>query len=261
MNKTISVVIPSFNSSATIKKAIDSILSQSCPVTEIIVVDDASTDNTIPLLKEIALSRKSSPEIIILSNELNRGPAASRNKGILRSSSEWIAFLDADDSWHPRKLQIQLREAEKHGMSFIGCLSTTSEEELASAEDRGFNVKYVTSRDLLWKNYFQTPTVLVRREVLESFDETMRFAEDFDLWQRIIRKTGKALLLQAPLVLLGKAPFMTKGLSSQLVEMERGEISVLWKEPNVLLRISSIIFSMGKFCVRFSKKTAFSLRS
>ena len=102
----ISVIIPTFNRSKTIFRAIDSILKQTYKPYEIIVVDDGSTDGT----KDLVINKYPSIKYFYQSNN---GVSKARNKGVHESKGEWIAFLDSDDEWLPKKLQEQKKNLEQ----------------------------------------------------------------------------------------------------------------------------------------------------
>ena len=104
---TITVVIPAYNSEKYIARAIDSVLTQTHKPDEIIVVDDGSTDNT----SEIA--RKYEPSVKLIQQQ-NTGASVARNTGIEAATSEWIAFLDADDEWLPEKLKLQTEHLKRN---------------------------------------------------------------------------------------------------------------------------------------------------
>src|ERR1039457_5279759 len=104
---TASAVIPTYNRARFVGEAIDSILAQTRPVDEIIVVDDGSTDDTIERLKKYA------PAIRCVSQQ-NRGPSAARNRGIKEAHCDFVAFLDSDDLWIPRKIELQLDFFAQH---------------------------------------------------------------------------------------------------------------------------------------------------
>lgn len=97
VNPTISVIIPAYNSAATLPRALDSVLAQTWPAHEIIVVDDGSTDATNEVMKGYA-------ERVRYVRQDNAGPSAARNQGVVLASGEWIAFLDADDWYYPERL-------------------------------------------------------------------------------------------------------------------------------------------------------------
>ncbi|MDA3787608.1 MAG: glycosyltransferase family A protein, partial [Desulfobacula sp.] len=103
----ISAVIPAYNSANFLSFAINSILKQTQPVDEIIVVDDGSTDETAQVLKHFGNK-------IICIYQHNAGPSAARNKGIEYAKGDWVAFLDADDQWVSTKIEKQVRLIEKN---------------------------------------------------------------------------------------------------------------------------------------------------
>lgn len=114
----ISVVIPTYNRATLVTHAIRSAQQQSYPVNEIIVVDDASSDNTEEVIRIIALT---DPRITYIKHDLNKGAQASRNTGIKKANTEWIAFLDSDDEWLPEKIERQLEVANREHVSVVHC--------------------------------------------------------------------------------------------------------------------------------------------
>jgi len=105
---SISVIIPSYNHSAFISEAIESVLSQSVQVAEIIIVDDCSVDNTLDVIRQFKDKR-----IHLIKNARNQGGAETLNIGIRCASSEWIAICNSDDVWEKEKLKIQLDNADQ----------------------------------------------------------------------------------------------------------------------------------------------------
>src|SRR2546425_2446463 len=108
---TVSAVIPTYNRGHLLKNAIDSILAQTYPVHEIIIVDDGSTDGTDEMVRSY-IRQKRSEVIIRYIRQENQGQSAALNRGIEKASGEWIAFLHSDDSWLPEKLERQFRALE-----------------------------------------------------------------------------------------------------------------------------------------------------
>ncbi|MEI7967425.1 MAG: glycosyltransferase family 2 protein [Betaproteobacteria bacterium] len=102
---TVTVVMPAFNAAATVRNAVQSVLDQTYRCLELLVVDDASTDDTLVVLNETA---RSDPRIRVLSMPSNGGAAEARNAGLRAARGELIAFLDADDLWLPNKLELQV---------------------------------------------------------------------------------------------------------------------------------------------------------
>ena len=103
LSPKVSVVIPVFNRPAAVRRAIESVLAQTCQDFEIIVVDDGSTDETPAVVAGLA-----DPRMTLIQHEGNRGGSAARNTGLRAASAEYVAFLDSDDEWLPRKLERQL---------------------------------------------------------------------------------------------------------------------------------------------------------
>ena len=192
----ISAVIPAYNSAAFIAEAITSILKQSTPVYEIIVVDDGSSDDTFAVVHGLR-----GP--IRYHKQENCGPAAARNQGIKMAEGEWIAFLDADDQWTSDKIERQLatltRYPELHllagDMSEIDlCNAVLTPSVLAKhgllsgyIDAQGRPIVNALSK-LLHKNFIPTGTVLVKRDTLLAvglFNEAIHFGEDLELWAKI----------------------------------------------------------------------------
>ncbi|NMP25026.1 glycosyltransferase family 2 protein [Sulfobacillus harzensis] len=180
---SISVVIPAYNAEDTVVDAIRSVLQQSLPAHEIVVVDDGSNDGTAPLVRDQFPS-------VRLVRVPNGGPSRARNQGIQLVTGEWIAFLDADDTWHPDKLKVQMAQV------------SPDVELIASDWVRGTEFTSVpnpvpttrlTYRDMLTMNQFQTSTVLMSTrlaKLLNGFDPEVDGAEDWDFWLRASEHTN-----------------------------------------------------------------------
>lgn len=179
----IAVIIPSFNRKNTIKRAIDSVLSQTLAAAEIIVVDDGSTDGTADRL------RQDYPGLILLTQE-NKGVSAARNAGIKQASSEWIALLDSDDEWHPEKLSRQMLHLHAHP-GYL--LVHTNETWIRNGRRIGQMKKHKKYgghifRHCLPRCVISPSSVLIHATVFEyvgRFDESLPVCEDYDMWLRI----------------------------------------------------------------------------
>jgi teichuronic acid biosynthesis glycosyltransferase TuaG len=162
-NPTVSVVIPLHNSASTIERCIRSVIEQTLPPLEIIAVDDASTDSTCETIERLA---STSPIPIRLERlQENLGPGITRNTGWDVARGDLIAFLDADDAWHPRKLEIQVRVMADHPNVVMSChrhsFSTINDwEPSPSPSHRTFGL-----RSFLVKNRCSTPSVMLRRDI------------------------------------------------------------------------------------------------
>lgn len=221
---SVSVVIPTFNSGPLVVQAVESVLAQTIAPEEIIVVDDGSCDDT---RQRLAPYRNSVHYLF----QANQGVAAARNRGTQRATGEFVAFLDADDVWHPRKLELQLEVMARHPE--LGLLGTrvfdwpTEAIPGVSVPPPG-GLDVVPWQRLAIKNYFVTSSVLVRRSVLEkvgAFDTDLHGPEDYDLWLRI---AGAAAAANLDLPLTGYRT-VSGSLSKQAATMETGMRRILQK--------------------------------
>lgn len=179
----ISVLLPVYNGRPHLEKALDSILSQSIKYIELIVIDDASTDET-PLLLQAYSLRDS--RIRIITNEYNLGVSASSNKGLRAARATMIARMDADDWSHPERLQRQYTFMQEHPRvticgTFMQAMETRA---LWSAPTEDQELKCA----LLMATYLYQPTIMGHKEAFlqaGGYAENMSSAEDYDLWTRI----------------------------------------------------------------------------
>jgi len=184
----VSVVIPTHNRAEVIGRAVDSVLQQTYPRIEIVVVDDRSTDATQAVLQEIR-----APSLKILKTTNSRGAAAARNLGISRSSGDLIAFLDSDDAWESRKIELQVA-CFRNGPPDLGAVYTkvTAHHSDGSVTQRVPQHRGRIFDVLQWRNKVGgASSVMVHRSVFDDvglFDIRLPACEDWDLWARIARK-------------------------------------------------------------------------
>jgi glycosyltransferase involved in cell wall biosynthesis len=112
----VSVIIPSYNRASFIDRAVQSVLLQTYPYLEVIVVDDGSKDGTRSVLEQLG---KTDSRIRCLSHDSNKGAQVARNTGIREARGEWISFLDSDDYWLPQSLELRLRVAEQQQIKVV----------------------------------------------------------------------------------------------------------------------------------------------
>jgi glycosyltransferase involved in cell wall biosynthesis len=187
---TVDVIIPSFNAAKYLPAAIESVISQTFDDWQILLVDDGSIDNTAEVVVPF-LDRLGS-KIKYIQQE-NRGVSAARNTGILASTAEFLALLDADDVWLPCRLSESLKvlaERPKAGLSYglirnidpEGRLGSPWAGNLTNAEGHIAPHIYMRTAEL------PSPTITLRRKCIDEvgkFDESLRVTEDRDLWLRI----------------------------------------------------------------------------
>lgn len=192
----VSVVIPAHNAARFLPEAIESVLQQTCPVHEIIVVDDGSTDDTEHVISALGNN-------VTYIRQANAGVSAARNRGISIASGELIAFLDADDRWLPEKTARQLQifidnpraglvatdraDIDTHGNLLLDSLFKKQGLYPLFAGLNGQPIPAALSR-LVQVNFIPTSSVMVRKAALEKvggFDTSIRYGEDLELWVRL----------------------------------------------------------------------------
>jgi glycosyltransferase involved in cell wall biosynthesis len=220
MNR-VSVIIPTFNSAVLVTAAVESALAQTAPPMEVIVVDDGSTDDTRERLSAYG-------NRIRYLHQQNRGVAAARNSGLREAQGEFIAFLDADDVWHPRKLEMQITAmAANPDLRLLGTsIFDWPTDRIGDVYGAGA-IHRVAWRKLAVKNYFATSSVMVRRTALlqvGEFDTALQGPEDHDLWLRIAETGGAVANLGFPLTGYRDTP---GSLSRQAQTMRAGMRQIL----------------------------------
>jgi glycosyltransferase involved in cell wall biosynthesis len=198
MEDYISIIIPTYNRADHLAKAVDSVLTQSHRKFELIVVDDGSDDNTADLMQnhygDIAYIRQE-----------NRGPAAARNRGIERASHDILAFLDSDDWFDDRKLEVQLEAMHRHPAYLISHTNETWYRNGRILNQKKIHRK--NSGDIFRQSLklcaVSMSTVMVRKDVFLQygpFDEGYPCCEDYEFWLRVSSRE-EFLLVEEPLTL------------------------------------------------------------
>jgi glycosyltransferase involved in cell wall biosynthesis len=217
----VSVVIPTYNRAETLTRAVDSALAQTVDDVEVLVVDDGSTDETRALIEG-----GEDPRVRYLAHDTNRGVSAARNTGVEAARGEYVAFLDSDDEWLPRKLDRQLSVLDDRGEGWVGAYCDTVSTGLSTGERIAGAVSEKLFRSaapreggqelaeaLVSMQVFMGPgsTLLVERDVVTStggFDEGLSIYEDWDLVLRVL-SVGKIAHVDEPLAVThftGDAP-------------------------------------------------------
>lgn len=184
----ISVIIPARNAEQTIELSLDSVLRQTYPHTEVIVVNDASSDQTAKVVAEIADSR-----VVLIQGE-GRGASAARNLGMRHAQGDYFQFLDADDLLSPEKLESQLRAIEKTSLvASCAWMHLKKDGQLSPPHDtRCWRVNSPTewlSRSLSGEGMLQTACWLVPRAVAQKagpWDETLSLHDDGEYFCRVL---------------------------------------------------------------------------
>lgn len=188
MKELVSIIMPAHNTEQYITQAIESVLAQTWKEWELIIVDDSSSDRTHEIAETYAQKHI---QIRVFQNKRNLGPAQTREKGINLAMGLWIAFLDSDDCWEARKLEIQLDVARHQKADFLFTGSSFMDENGNSLSGQLFVPERIGYRQLLKQNVISCSSVLIKKELLFRFPmEAGRFHEDYLLWLRILRDTS-----------------------------------------------------------------------
>lgn len=225
----VSVVIPAYNSEEFIGEALASVRGQTMSVSEIIVVDDGSSDRTAELAEQ-------SGAFVI--RQKHGGISVARNAGIRAAKHEWIAFLDADDTWEPRKIEYQL--AAIHRYPDVGLVSCDLSQwlhgfpvseiasDLAGVADNAPMVYIPQAQGAFLSDRmtYNSPTMLIRRELLLSvglFDEQVRYVEGVECYLRVIARCP-IVLVELP---LARQRLHERNTSANSVEMRLSWIKMV----------------------------------
>jgi len=218
----VSVVIPCFRCADTIGDAVASVAAQTLLPAEILLVDDCSGDGTVDALRALAADHPPG-WIKVIESAANGGPSAARNGGWNHASQEYIAFLDADDSWAPRKLELQMAALKADpGIALIAHRMAVRERGLAPPElHTPLRTHILGRRRLLLNNPFPTASVVLRRDLPFRFNEKFRRVEDFLLWAQIALSGYRCAKINQTLASWHKANYGAGGLSEDLAAMHR----------------------------------------
>ncbi len=200
----VTVVTPSYNAEKLIGRTIQSVLDQTCQDWELLVIDDCSKDATRDVVAAYAAQDS---RIRLIALEKNNGaPAAPRNIGVREAKGRWIAFLDADDIWHPEKLALQLEAANAKSVEFISSQMKDfwDDATLSFVPVKDAPVAAVSFAQQRIKGRIPTSSVLVTRELMLAFpfNEDIRYkaVEDYHCWLRILESGIVNWKVQYPLL-------------------------------------------------------------
>jgi glycosyltransferase involved in cell wall biosynthesis len=236
---TVSVIIPVYNGQKFIRKAIQSVLEQTYPDIQIVVVNDGSTDATQQIV-ESEFGGK-----VTLVSQKNGGLSNARNSGMRASTGKYVAFLDADDWWDPRKVEVQVRELKKNPDAAAHYTGLMLVQESDGTMEVNTPIDAATLwPQLRWGNPGIPPSsVMMKLSLLRElggFDESIRACEDWVMWFRIVRQSRFVMstepltyYLVSPGGLSGNADFMydtfMKILDRLLLDGLEGSERALWR--------------------------------
>lgn len=193
----ISIIMPVYNAAEFLEETIASVVGQSLTDWELLVVDDGSTDESLTILARLAAA---DPRIRLLTSGGNMGAGGARNHAMEMACGRWLAFLDADDLWHPEKLALQLAAMQENGAVF-SCTAYLR-HNLETGQKTVIGVPERASRaDLLKTNTVACSTAMIDRTAFGSRRmQTLRRRQDFLFWLDLLTATPSVMGL--PLVLM-----------------------------------------------------------
>ena len=215
----VSVVIPTFRDGEALRRALASVAGQTRAASEVLVVDDAGGD---PAIRAIISDFPSLPLTLIELDE-NVGPGGARNAGIKTARMPFVAFLDADDEWHPSKLEHQMAVMLGPGSPFLSA-HVKSFRGHAWSEQTSAESSILTRWKILLSNPASISTVIVARDRIE-FDFPQWYAgEDYAFVSANLLGGLTGVKLDLTLARAHKAPFGAGGLSGRMLAMQIGEM-------------------------------------
>jgi len=254
----VSVVIPCYRCAETIERALASVAAQSALPEKVILVEDCSGDGTLEKLYQLR-GLYSDDWVQVIAKPRNSGPGETRNIGWDVASTPYVAFLDSDDSWHPRKLELQyqlmagnpeLALTGHHCQYLDGRCTAVEHDPLPIFPHQ--HIHPVNSRNLFLSNAFSTTSVvMLRRDLLQRFEPEKKYCEDYLLWMQIVLSGNKSSVMKLPLSYAYKSAYGEGGLTQNIWRMERGELDAyrkVFREYDVapLARLAIYLFSLAK---------------
>lgn len=228
-----SIVMPAFNAEATLEEAVASVAEQTYPLWELLIVDDASSDRSLEIAQRLAATDS---RITVLSSPKNTGVAHARNIGLQSAKGRYIAFLDADDRWLPRKLELQMAEFTHGAKVVFGSYHRFTNHGTCGTV---WAKAKVTSQDMLRHNCIGNLTAAYDRNALGLALQEPTPHEDYVMWYRLVALSGQAHGIHEPLACYRVA---TASLSGNKLRAARWHWDALRRSFVLPLHVASYYF-------------------
>ena len=244
----VSIVMPSYNSEKYIKDSIESVLNQTYPFWELLIVDDCSTDKTVEIIKSFKDER-----IKLFQNKTNSGAALSRNWALREAKGRWIAFLDSDDLWLPTKLEepLQFMINNTYHFTFTDyriCLNGKWENVIYTAPNK-INFKKIKKYC-----YFSTITVMYNVEKIGLVQiGDIRKNNDYAMWLRILKKVDAYRFPKCLSYYIKHNDSISSGSKFKLIKWHY----ILFRNECKYSKIHSIALTISNLWHGFWKKTIY----
>jgi glycosyltransferase involved in cell wall biosynthesis len=196
MNALVSIITPTFNSAKYIAETIQSVQNQTYSNWEMIIVDDASSDETITVIEKV---QEIDSRIILVRQKKNVGPAITRNTGIQKASGKFMTFLDADDIWFEDFIENSIKTIQETGISFVFSSYRRANEELEFVYSDFIVPENVTYTDILKTNSISCLTAFLDIEALGKKEmPIIHKRQDMGLWLKYLKEIPFAYGIQEP---------------------------------------------------------------
>jgi glycosyltransferase involved in cell wall biosynthesis len=253
----ISVVVPSYNRASLIGRTLASVLSQTLPRFELIIVDDGSTDDTLAVLAEFQ-----DPRIAIYQQRRNAGAPAARNAGVAMARSPLVAFQDSDDEWQPELLATHVAALAQADVSFCQ-LEQRYGEVRSLYPPPGWRLERDAYAQLLATSHISTQTLAMTKAIFErvgGFDPAMPRFQDWDLVLRLAQAGARLHYIDQPLAIAHDSPdsltrSVEKGIIGRRRMIEKHGLA-LAAQPQVLARHHHVMGSQLRKLGRFDEAMA-----
>ncbi|MEJ7811927.1 MAG: glycosyltransferase family 2 protein, partial [Gemmatimonadaceae bacterium] len=241
----VSVVVPTYNRAPLLRGALATVAAQTFPAWECLVCDDGSSDGTLDLVREIA---RGDPRFRLVPGPRFGLPAGPRNRGIRAAHAPWVAFLDDDDVWHPRKLEHQVWALEREPADAVSARyrafrgDTPPPFEADDGAPRTLGRIGLAGVLLHHPPFPATPSNIIARSALlelGGFDESTayRAVEDLDLWSRLLSRPGFRWLAVEGMPLLAYRELGSDSISAWDHTLEPDVIRQRWAILEIMGRI------------------------
>ncbi|WP_291910795.1 glycosyltransferase family 2 protein [Chitinophaga sp. CB10] len=241
-----SVIIPVYNSEKTIYRAIKSVFEQNYDSFEIVVINDGSKDQSLSEINRAQAEFDKKDILNVITLPTNKGVSNARNTGWDNARGEYIAFLDADDTWHPEKLSYVNDVLRKNDIAMFCHYYGLPGDDITLSEN---GIKRISFPLFLLRNTFQTSCVIIKRTIPNRFNTEMSHCEDYDLLLKICYYYP-SYYSKMKLTILGRPQLTSGGLSANKWKMRKGEMNIyknLYKLNFMFLPVGCVLMVFSLF--------------
>jgi glycosyltransferase involved in cell wall biosynthesis len=239
MYAPVSVIIPCYRCSETIERAVASVAKQTLQPAEIILVDDGSGDSTLEVLQKIQQDY-GKHWIKVAALKTNSGPAVARNTAWELAKYDYLAFLDADDAWHPKKIATQYAWMQQNPDIVLSghpaVVRNPYTQFTHPPMPANITSQIIDRNKILVSNQFCTSSVMIQRGITQRFNPNFRYSQDYLLWLEIILDSHPASVISFPIAYYFKPPFGAGGQTKNLLNGKVAEDKIyryLWQVQKI----------------------------